>query len=127
MGNICDPCQEFSQIPICFSSMFIGTLDINQAYYFYLKDLTTGRVSRSPFTTNAIGDGVVTLAEQPLIGHSYEFWVTFAGNSMNSRVEITLGAVTYCCGSFAAESIKDQSFTEITFGTITLTTSLICS
>jgi hypothetical protein len=126
--SVCSPCTQFSPIPLCFQYLHLGTLAVSTNYWFYLKDLTTGRISQSALRTSPTGNANVFLNEQPIEGHSYEFWVTLRTDSINQKARISLAdGSTYCCGNVRAESVKDSSWKETNFYSATLSYGEVCS
>lgn len=90
--SVCAPCQKTKPIPKCVVNLLIGGIAfIDTVVTVYFKDISTGKLTG--IITEVGGDGSVFLENLDcgfMPDHSYEVWVTFAGNNIEDRLTLTI-------------------------------------
>lgn len=126
--SICEPCQKTSLIPLCSQVITVGNISLgNQDVNVFIKDITTGKITLIPETSDSFGD--VSFSNDcgfmPL--HSYELWITLADDNIEDKLEITMinesypviGDV-YKCLSLRFTNVKDCNGEQVEFPYYTL-------
>jgi hypothetical protein len=108
--SICAPCTQLKQISLCTDSLIIGVVsEENAAYLVYFKSLATGSLNKYSVTSDS--NGVLTLQftdSFPLAsGTGYEMWVNQAGDSIESKSDLTIGTTTATCFTLSAQTVYD--------------------
>jgi len=93
--SVCNPCLETDFVPVCITSLVIGTItSLTTAVFIYFKDTATKKVIRFEETSSGAGLVTVTgLDTSPdfMPNHSYEVWITLASaTSADAREDITV-------------------------------------
>jgi hypothetical protein len=108
--SICSPCTQLKQISLCTDSLIIGTVsEENTAYLVYFKSLATGALYKYSVTSDS--NTILTLQFTdgfPLAsGTGYEMWVNLSGDSIEDKLDLTVGATTATCYTLSAQTVYD--------------------
>lgn len=99
----CSSCTEVKPVPLCFTTLNIGTVAISTAYKVYFKNVSTGR--ENVYAVTSSGAGLLSMLRQsggetvlPLIPGYYEIKAQLATETNLEDVSnITINSVAYTC------------------------------
>lgn len=105
--SICNPCTPVNTIPSCVTNIIIGTIaSVSTAVYVYIKNISTGKVTRISATSSIAGLVTAVLGDFiPMDNCSYEIWVTLATADIDTKLNVTISAVAYTCFAVRFETI----------------------
>lgn len=109
--SYCSPYSKFIDLPICLTTLVIGTATAATDYYVYLRNITTGYLYRYEVTSD--GAGLISLSIKdpdadgaaqflPVPDHNYEMWITTqAATNTEANVSVTVNAIAYTGFAFS--------------------------
>jgi len=114
--SLCVKCTQLKTISLCTDSLVIGTIlyGFGIPYVVYFKCLATGAIYSYNATADSNGLITLTLPDGfPLAtGLAYEMWVNEAGDSIDTQLDLTIGATTATCYTLQATIIFDMYYDE---------------
>lgn len=107
--STCTQCFNSGIVPVCTSEIVFGTIVTESTTVtVYLKNTATTRINQ--FVGDVDESGIVTLSGINLSNNlGYEIWATEDGESISSRLEITVESVEYSCITFQAKRINEDA------------------
>lgn len=98
----CSICTETKPIPTCVDKLIIGVIeDINTDVSIYIKNNVTGRIQKVDTTSDGSGEVTLNLINPDKAFYSqnfdYELWITLKDESINDKLDITIGYAVNDC------------------------------
>lgn len=97
----CSSCTELKPIPICFTTLDVGTVTADTAYKVYVKNTATNRENVYDITSQ--GDGILQIDRDsdavkitPADWHEIRA-VLATAESMNDNANISINSTNYTC------------------------------
>ena len=105
--SVCSPCTPIKILPDCVDAIVIGTMPaINNPYFIYIKDITTGRTERYSETSDGAALLTIPITKMFSPAHAYEIWVTTNFGSIEDKIAIQIQGVT---GTVDCAALKFES------------------
>jgi hypothetical protein len=111
--SICTPCTKLKPISLCTDSIIIGEAPLaNTPYSIYFKSLATGKVHVYNVTSDVDKMLTITLTDGfPLASlTAYEMWINEAGDSIETQLDLIIGATTATCYTLSAVQVFDSYY-----------------
>jgi len=109
--SVCNPSIKAQPIPNCVVDLVVGTItSLNTSVNVYVKNIVLQKTEI--LTGGSDGAGLVTVDVESLYKapeHAYELWITLAGDSLNERQDITIGAETEDTVLLSFESVYQNN------------------
>jgi hypothetical protein len=112
---ICE-CTQAKPLFSCIEELTIGKMtEENTDYSVFFKNIITGRIDIIEVTSDDDGIIIADLSQfNPMVGHSYELWVTNAAAGIKDAQPIEINGDDYACLYVAFLKVNGDNVTSQT-------------